>query len=223
LLGSLVGDTTTLSAGTLVGNSRQLLGLVSLQVSNGKGKTIATPSVICTDSIPASFNFGVSVPTLSSQAVTSVQVAGSSAFANTINNVDTGTTLNILARVNSSGIVTMMINQQVSSPVPTTSSSIGSPSFQQRSIQTQITVQDGDTVAIGGMIDEADTYSTAGIPFLNRIPIVGAALGSRSYTKSRSELVIFLTPKVIYDTNEILDASDELKSRLKDVTRMSKD
>jgi general secretion pathway protein D len=160
---------------------------------------------------------------LSSQAVTGVQVAGSSAFANTINNVDTGTTLNIMAHVNSSGIVTMMINQQVSAAVPTTSSNIGSPSFQQRSIQTQITVQDGDTVAIGGMIDELDNYSTQGIPFLNRIPIVGAALGSRSYSKSRSELVIFLTPKVIYDTDQILDASDELKSRLKDVNHMTKD
>jgi general secretion pathway protein D len=223
LLGSLVGGSTTLSAGTLVGNSRELLGMVNFQVTNGKGKTIATPSVICTDSIPASFNFGVSVPTLSSQAVTGVQVAGSSAFANTINNVDTGTTLNIMARVNSSGVVTMMINQQVSAAVPTTSSSIGSPSFSQRSIQTQITVQDGDTVAIGGMIDELDNYSTQGIPFLNRIPILGAALGSRSYSKSRSELVIFLTPKVIYDTDQILDASDELKSRLKDVNHMTKD
>jgi general secretion pathway protein D len=150
-------------------------------------------------------------------------VSGTSAFANTISNVDTGTTLNIMARVNSSGIVTMMINQQVSSPVPTTTSGIGSPSFSQRSIQTQITVQDGDTVAIGGMIDEADTYNTSGIPFLNRIPILGAALGSRSYSSSRSELVIFLTPKVIYDTNQILDASDELKSRLKDVNHMTKD
>jgi general secretion pathway protein D len=222
-LGSLVSDTTTLSAGTLVGHSRELLGMVSLQVNNGKGKTIATPSLICTDSIPATFNFGVSVPTLSSQAVTGVQVSGTSAFANTISNVDTGTTLNIMARVNSSGIVTMMINQQVSSPVPTTTSGIGSPSFSQRSIQTQITVQDGDTVAIGGMIDEADTYNTSGIPFLNRIPILGAALGSRSYSSSRSELVIFLTPKVIYDTNQILDASDELKSRLKDVNHMTKD
>jgi general secretion pathway protein D len=223
LLGSLVGGSTTLSAGTLVGNSRELLGMVNFQVTNGKGKTIATPSIICTDSIPASFNFGVSVPTLSSQAVTGVQVAGSSAFANTINNVDTGTTLNIMAHVNSSGIVTMMLNQQVSAAVPTTSSSIGSPSFSQRSIQTQITVQDGDTVAIGGMIDELDNYSTQGIPFLNRIPILGAALGSRSYSKSRSELVIFLTPKVIYDTDQILDASDELKSRLKDVNHMTKD
>ena len=223
LLGSLVGNATTLSAGTLVGHSRELLGLVTMQVSNGKGKVISTPSIICTDSIPASINVGDSVPTLSSQAVTGVQVAGSSAFANTISNVDTGTTLNVMARVNSSGVVTMMINQEVSAPITTTSSSIGSPSFSKRSIQTQITVQDGDTVAIGGMIDENTSASTTGIPFLNRIPILGAALGTRSYSKSRSELVIFLTPRVIYDTNQILDATDELKSRLKGVAHMMKD
>jgi len=223
LLGSVVGSATTLSAGTLVGHSRELLGLVSLQVSNGKGKVVSNPNIICTDSIPASITVGDSVPTLSSQAVTGVQVAGSSAFANTITNVSTGTTMNIMARVNASGIVTMMINQEVSAPITNTSSNIGSPSFSQRSIQTQITVQDGDTVAIGGMIDESDSSSTTGIPFLNRIPILGAAFGSRSYSKSRSELIIFLTPRVIYDTNQLQDASEELKSRLKDVSRMSKD
>ncbi len=223
LLGSLTGGTTTLSAGTLVGNSRELLGLVSLQVSNGKGKVVSTPSIICTDSIAATITVGDSVPTLSSQAVSGVQVAGSSAFANTITNVSTGTTMNIMARVNSSGIVTMMVNQEVSAPITNTSSSIASPSFSQRSISTQITVQDGDTVAIGGMIDENDSASTTGLPFLNRIPILGAAFGTRAYSKTRSELVIFLTPRVIYDTNELLDATEELKSRLKGVSRMMKD
>jgi general secretion pathway protein D len=78
-------------------------------------------------------------------------------------------------------------------------------------------------VAIGGMIDEQDNDTTTGIPFLNRIPILGAAFGTRSYSKSRSELIIFLTPRVIYDTNQILDASEELKERLRSVSRMMKD
>jgi len=222
LLGSLVGGTTNLSAGTLVGNTRELLGLVNVQVSHGKAKVISTPSIICTDSIPASINVGDSVPTLSAQAVTGVQVAGSSTFANTISNVSTGTSLNIVARVNSSGIVTMVINQEVSAPEATTTSDIGSPSFSDRSVNTQVTVQDGDTIAIGGMISESDTFNTGGIPLLNRIPLLGAAFGTRSYSKSRSELVVFLTPRVIYDTNQITDASDELKDSLKHIRGMMK-
>jgi len=222
LLGSLVGSSTTLTAGTLVGHTRELLGLVNLQVTNGKAKVVSTPSIICTDSIPGSINVGDSVPTLSAQAVTGVQVAGNSTFANTISNVSTGTSLNIVARVNSSGIVTMIIDQEVSAPEATTTSNIGSPSFSDRSVQTQVTVQDGDMIAIGGMISESDTFSTTGLPLLNRIPLLGAAFGSRSYSKSRSELVVFLTPRVIYDTNQMDDASQELVDGLRHIRSMMK-
>jgi general secretion pathway protein D len=143
---------SVLTAGTLVGSTRELLGLLTAQESNTKVKVISAPSVIATDSIPASINVGQDVPTLSSQAVSGAQVAGTSQFANTISSRSTGVGLNILARVNASGIVTMVINQQVSSPQAPAAGGIQSPSFQQRTVQTQVTVQDGDTVSIGGII-----------------------------------------------------------------------
>ena len=61
-------------------------------------------------------------------------------------------------------------------------------------------MQDGDTVAIGGFIGRPPPTTRAGVPVLHRLPIVGAAFGSKSYSKSRTELVVFLTPRVIYDT-----------------------
>jgi general secretion pathway protein D len=126
-----------------------------------------------------------------------------------------------MARVNPSGIVTLFINQEVSAPqAPAASASIQSPSFSKRSVQTQVTVQDGDTIAIAGIINESDTWSSNGIPFLHRIPVIGAAFGNRSVSKERTELVIFMTPRVIYDTNEITEASDELKSGLKRLQKM---
>jgi general secretion pathway protein D len=76
-------------------------------------------------------------------------------------------------------------------------------------------VQDGDTIAIGGMISESNTEATSGIPVLNRIPVLGALFGTRSYSKGRTELIIFLTPHVIYDSNQMLDATDELRARIK--------
>jgi general secretion pathway protein D len=218
-LGSLVGNSTTLTAGTLVGMSRELLAAVNLQEQHQKAKVISAPSIIATDSIPASINVGESVPTLTAQAVTGVQSGGNSLFANSISNVSTGVTLSILARVNSSGIVTLIINQQVSSPIPPAAGSIQSPSFDNRTVQTQVTVQDGDTIAIGGIIDESTTYSDSGIPVLSHIPYLGTIFGSRSYTKQRTELVIFLEPRVIYDTNQIVDATDELKQEFHDLKR----
>ena len=86
-----------------------------------------------------------------------------------------------------------------------------------------MTVQDGDVIAIGGVIQEHTTYSTGGIPFLNRIPGVGLLFGNKTLSKDRTELVVFLTPRVIYDTNGIADATDELKSKLKHLTKMIKE
>jgi general secretion pathway protein D len=213
-----------LTTGALVLRSHELLAALTASETASHSRVIAAPSIIATDSIPASLNVGESVPTLTSQAVTGVQSSGSSLFSNTVSTVSTGVTLNILARVNSSGIVTMIINQDVSSPeAPAASSSIQSPSFQNRSFQTQITVQDGDTVAIGGIIQETNLQSSAGVPFLHRLPGIGALFGAQSVTKSRTELVVFLTPRVIYDTNQMVEATDEIRNSMKRIQKLSKD
>jgi general secretion pathway protein D len=214
----------TLSAGFLVGHSRQLLAFLNTSENTSHAKVISAPSIIATDSIPASITVGDDVPTLSSQAVSGAQVGGTSLFANTIQNRSTGVSLNILARVNSSGVVTMVINQQVSAPIPPPAGvTVDSTSFSQRNVSTQVTVQDGDTISIGGIIQEADTNSSGGIPLLHRIPFLGAAFGSKSSTKARTELIVFLTPRVIYDTNQIAEASDEMRSKLKKLEKMIKE
>jgi general secretion pathway protein D len=82
---------------------------------------------------------------------------------------------------------------------------------------------DGDTVSIGKHLEESDTQGSSGLPFLHRIPWLGAAFGTKTSSKARTELVVFLTPRVIYDTNEMVEASDELKSSLKRLQRMIKE
>jgi general secretion pathway protein D len=152
-----------------------------------------------------------------------VQANGNTPFASTITNRSTGVTLSILARVNSSGVVTLVIDQDVSAPQGNTASNIDSPSFSRRSFQTQVTVGDGDTIAIGGFIGEQRQEISGGVPVLHRIPFLGAAFGTKSYSKTRSEVIIFLTPRVIYDTNQIQDATDEIKNSLKHIQKIAKD
>ena len=223
LVGSFAGAGVNLSAGALVSQSREMLAYVTAQETAAKSRVISAPSIIATDSIAASINVGTEVPTLTAQAVTGAQSGGNSLFANSIANRNSGVTLSITARVNPSGVVTLLINQEVSTPIPAASGAIQSPSFAKRSVQTQVTVQDGDTIAIAGIINETDTVASAGIPFLHKLPIVGTAFGNRSYSKDRTELIIFMTPRVIYDTNEITEASEELKSRLKRLNRYVKE
>jgi general secretion pathway protein D len=112
----------------------------------------------------------------------------------------------------------MIINQNVNNVAPTPppgAGSIASPSFSTQSVSTQVTVQDGDTIAIGGIINETITSQISGIPLLFRIPFIGGLFGSRSYSKERQELIIFITPHVIYDSNQMSDATDELRGRIR--------
>lgn len=224
-LGQSTGSGLNLTAGLLVGQSRELLGYLSTQEDERRVKVINAPQIIATDNISASINVGQQVPTLTSQGVASgVQSGGSSVFANQVSSRNAGVNLQITARVLPSGIVTLIINQEISSPVaPAASAAIQSPSFSQRSVQTQVTVQDGDTIAIGGIMTESDTFSSSGIPTLHKVPVVGNLFGSRSKSKERTELVIFMTPRVIYDIPEIVDASEEIRGRFKRLNKILKD
>jgi general secretion pathway protein D len=215
LMAGLTGGGVGLSASMLVGKSRALQGVVSLMESESKAKVISSPSIIATDSIPASISVGTTVPSLSSSTASGITGSVTTGVSNT----STGIGLTITARVTPSGIVTLIISQNISDPEATTSatsgSSIASPSFATKSISTQVTVQDGDTIAIGGQIQESTTSALSGVPLLDRIPVVGALFGSRSYSKERTELIMFITPHVIFDSNQMIDASDELKDQIK--------
>jgi general secretion pathway protein D len=214
----------SLTAGMLVGHSRELLAILTATENNKQAKLVSAPMLIATDSIPASMNVGDSVPTLSAQAVGNLQESGNSLFTQSVNNVQTGVTLNFVARATPGGVITLKIQQEVSAPVaPDPDAKIPSPSFQKRSLSTQVTVQDGDTIGIGGIIQETNTYSTSGVPLLHRIPGIGAAFGGKNLSKTRTELVVLITPRVIYDTNQVVDATDELKSNFKKLRSVMKD
>ncbi len=224
LLATATGTGANLTAGLLVGQSRELLAFLNVQETQGRSKTIASPSIIATDNCQASVTVGTDVPTLTSQAVSGIQQQGTSLFTNQISNRSAGVNFSIKPKVLPSGIVTLEINQDISSPIPPSpGAGIQSPSFSRRNVATRVTVQDGDTVAIAGIIQESESSSSAGIPGLHKLPVVGALFGNRSSNKGRTELVIFMTPRVIYDTNDIADASEEVRSRLKRLNKIIKE
>ncbi|MBS1834883.1 MAG: type II and III secretion system protein, partial [Acidobacteria bacterium] len=221
--GALTGAAVQLQAGALIGASRELLAFLNLQENATRSKVISAPSLIATDSIAASINVGNEVPTLTSTTASGITTGGNTQFAQNISSRNTGVTLNVMARVNPSGIVTLVINQEVSAPQPPTAGGIPSPSFSKRTVQTQITMQDGDTIAIGGIINESSSSSSSGVPGLHRIPILGAAFGNRSYSRDRTELIVFMTPRVIFDNNDLMDASEELKGRVRKLRKIIKE
>ncbi len=210
----LTGGTTNINIGMVVENSRLLLNYI-LTDNTSKTRLIQSPSLIATDSVPASITVGSEVPIVTAQGAGGVQTGGTSEVVQQIVQRSTGVTLNVLAHVNPSGVVTLVVNQDISAPSASAAGAVPGQSFSTRNVQTQLTLQDGDTIAIGGIILESSDTSSAGIPGLHRVPILGAAFGSRSYNKQRTELIIFLTPRVIFDNADLQEASDQLKSGLR--------
>lgn len=224
LVASATSTGVALTTGEMVLRSKELLLSLSANDNTTYTKVVSAPTIIATDGVPAVMNVGLQVPVLTSTVATGVQTGGNTDFANTISSQSTGITLDIMAHVSPSGIVTLQLEQQYSAPQAAPQGvTTASSTFSNRSIATQLTIQDGDTVALGGAILEQNASSSGGIPFLNRIPVVGLLFGAKSVQKSRTEMIILLTPRVIYDTTQLVDASDELKSSLKRVTRDIKD
>src|SRR5207302_4442901 len=120
-----------LNAGALVSKSRELLAFLSLQENSSRAHVLSEPSIIATDSIPAHINVGAQVPVSTGQ--TTIPTGGNVAVTQTISSQNTGLTMQVNARINPSGVVTLVINQQISSPTGPSGSL--TPSFNQQVVQ----------------------------------------------------------------------------------------
>jgi general secretion pathway protein D len=209
------------STGTLLGRARELLFFLNAQENRGRTRVLSAPTVLASDNTIAHIQVGAEVPILTSQGVVAgAQAGGSSLFTNTIQQRDTGVILSVTPRINPSGMVTMQIQQEVSSPQPPAAGGPNSPSILKRSITTQATVKDGETIALGGIISENRIYSKSRVPLLGDIPGLGLLFGSTSYSVSRTELIVLLTPHVMQTVDEIQQATEEFKSGLKGLRKM---
>ncbi len=208
-------------SGTLIGNTRELLAYLNAQESRSRTRVLSAPSILASDNVAARIQVGSEVPLLTSQGVVpGASSGGTSLFTNTITNRPTGVILHVTPRINASGWVTMKLNQEVSSPVaPTLGSAIQSPSISIRSVETQVTIKDGETIALGGIISENKLYSRNRIPLLGDIPGLGLLFGNTSTSTQRTELIILITPHVVQDLNTASEVSDELKSKLKSLRK----
>ncbi len=207
----------TFSVGTLVDAGRELLTTLTLNENKSKVHMVSEPSLIATDSIPASINVGTQVPV--STGSTTIPAGGNVVTSQSISSQNTGVTLQVNARVSPSGVVTLYIGQQISAIDNSINTGTGTPAFSQQVVQTQITLLDGDTIAIGGTISDSVTDQVNGIPGLVNLPWIGGLFGSKSKMHSRSELIMFMTPHVILDETNLIEASDELKGRVKMLRR----
>jgi general secretion pathway protein D len=173
---------------------------------------LATPRMLVLANDTATLEVGQSVPIVTS---TSAGIQANSLVVNSVDYRDTGVVLTVTPRVGARGEIYIDVQQEVSDVAATTTSTINSPTITQRKFHTQIAVESGQAIAIGGLIQTNRTKSYSGVPVLAQIPILGTAFQQRQDSRSRDELVVFLKPTLVRSRSEADAVTDELAAGLK--------
>jgi general secretion pathway protein D len=178
-----------------------------------KVKVLSAPQVMVLDNEPARIQVGQQVPVLTGTA-TSTLAAG----APVVNSVDyhsTGVIMQVTPRVNSGGLVSLDIAQEVSDVAgPAANTVQGSPTFDDQTFRTRVAVQDGQTVGMAGLIRDNASNGNSGIPFLKDIPILGTLVSTQSNSRARTELLVLITPHVVHDQRDARALTEDLRSQL---------
>jgi len=173
---------------------------------------VSSPQIVTQDNQTATLQVGDQVPVITQSAV-SVENP-SAPIVNSIQYRDTGILLTVTPRINDGDIVVLEVSQEVSDAVPTTVGGIDTSAIQQRQFDSVVNIADGETLALGGLIRSSKSGGKSGIPYLKDVPLVGNAFSSNSDNRTRTELVIFMTPHIIRSQDDARRVSDHLRNKL---------
>jgi len=182
-------------------------------------KVLSSPQVLVLDNEAARLQVGNLVPYLTTSSQS--QITANAPVVNSIDYRETGVILEVTPQVNSGGLVTLDVSQEVSDVVPgQTTAGINSPTFSQRNVSSRVVVQDGQTVGLAGLIRDTANQSSSGIPFLKDVPLLGLLAGSQNNARNRTELLVLITPHVVHDQRDARALTEDLRDQLINAARL---
>ncbi|WP_299749694.1 type II secretion system secretin GspD [uncultured Tateyamaria sp.] len=175
-------------------------------------KVISTPTLVVLDNEEAILQIGDEVP-----IATQTSTDNSTNDAPTITTIeyrDTGVILRVKPNISRNGRVVLEVEQEISSVAETQTSGIDSPTISQRKIETSVLLNDGATLALGGLVQENDTKSVTKVPGLGDAPVVGSLFRRTENSKRRSELLIMIRPRVINTKDDARTVTEHWRTKL---------
>ena len=177
-------------------------------------KVLSSPQVLVLDNEAARLQVGNLVPFLTTSSQSTI--SSGSPVINSIDYRETGVIMEVTPRVNSGGLVTLDISQEVSDvdTAATDTSKIQSPTFLQRKVSSRVVVQDGQTVGLAGLIRDNSSRANSGIPWLKDVPLLGLLAGNQNNVRGRTELLVLITPHVVHDQRDARALTEDLRDQL---------
>ncbi len=189
----------------------------------GKVKVLSSPQILVASHSQAKISVGDRVPILTNTITDTASITPTSTAVNsTIEYVDTGIILIITPHVTEGGLITMELDQTVSDAIPTTSSTIDSPTISERVLQTVLSIRDGGTVIVGGIIKERSATNNQSVPFVAEINILSKLFGNNTSVSVRTEMVVLITGRIVDEHSNLDEITARYKQALKAITDMEK-
>lgn len=200
-------------------NGNNVLGLFGrLLETTGEGNVLSTPNVVTLDNEEAKIIIGQNVPFVTGQYTSST--TGNNNPFQTIERKDVGLTLKVKPQISENGTIKLQIFQEVSSVQPNSATSSTGIITNKRSIESNVLVDDGSIIVLGGLIQEEFASNQDKVPGLGDLPFVGHLFKSESRQRKKTNLMVFLRPVVMRDAqasqNFSLDRYDLMRANQQD-------
>ena len=182
----------------------------------GNTKVVANPHIAALDNQKATIKAGNRIPINQQTFVGTGTGAQTNAITTTSQYIDTGVLLQVTPHINAGGLVSLDVQAEVSNPGQPALPG-DAPPINTRSVQTYVSVQSGQTMIMGGLIGDTRQNTSTGIPLLSRIPVLGGLFGGQELKNDRTELVLFITPRVVENEIDIRGAIDDLRRRMDNI------
>ena len=210
-LGTALGaGTASLLAGGsfIIGDPDKLIAQLQLFASDSKTNILSNPILVTSDNKAATISITDEIPIEQEAQVPS---GGGSVVTSTVEFRSVGIKLDITPKINADNYITLKISQEISSR----GADVGNqPSFNTRLVNTEVVLKDNQVLVMGGLMQTTTTDTVSGIPILKDLPYIGKLFGSESTSLNKTELMIFITPHVISNSEDSEFVTRQFKKRL---------
>ena len=210
-LGTALGaGTASLLAGGsfIIGDPDKLIAQLQLFASDSKTNILSNPILVTSDNKAATISITNEIPIEQEAQIPS---GGGSVVTSTVEFRSVGIKLDITPKINADNYITLKISQEISSR----GADVGNqPSFNTRLVNTEVVLKDNQVLVMGGLMQTTTTDTVSGIPILKDLPYIGKLFGSESTSLNKTELMIFITPHVISNSEDSEFVTRQFKKRL---------
>jgi len=184
--------------------------------SNNQATILSSPRVLARNGEQATIQVGQEVPIITSQQTTTgtVTLPGQTGVLQTVQYRNTGVILKVKPVIHSGDQIDLEVQQEVSAAQSTNTGVNVSPTFSTRKLETKLTLRNGATVMMGGLISNNAGKGNAGVPYLKDLPLFGQLFGSQNTTNSKTELVVLITPYILNDSHDAETMTNAFRSML---------